>query len=250
MEKTEKYKRSFGLIGRNIAYSFSRGYFKEKFLQLGLEDYVYLNFDLEDIADITAIIENNPNLVGLNVTIPYKEAIIPYLKTLDPVAADIGAVNTVKIAPEGLLGYNTDAYGFEQTLLPFLKPHHQKALILGTGGASKAVAYVLNKLQINYQYVSRKEGAGYLNYEDLAPEIVTAHQIIVNCTPLGTFPNVDAKPGIPYASLNSDHLLFDLIYNPEKTAFLKEGEIRGTAISNGLKMLELQADRSWEIWNS
>lgn len=250
MEKTEKQGRSFGLIGRNIAYSFSRGYFKEKFRKLGLEDHVYLNFDMENIGEFTKVIERNPSLAGLNVTIPYKEAIIPYLKTLDPVSEEIGAVNTIKITPEGLLGYNTDVYGFEKALLPFLKPHHQKSLILGTGGASKAVAYVLNKLKIGYQYVSRKPGNGTLNYEDLDPDIIASHQLIVNCTPLGTFPDVALKPMIPYSSLNSRHLLFDLIYNPEKTTFLKEGEKRGATISNGLKMLELQADRSWEIWNS
>ncbi len=249
MEKTEKHKRIFGLVGRNIAYSFSRGYFKDKFLKLELEDHVYLNFDIEDIGDFTSVIEKNPELIGLNVTIPYKEAVIPYLK-LDPVANAIGAVNTIKITPEGLLGYNTDAHGFEQALNPFLKPHHKKALILGTGGASKAVAYVLDKLKINYQYVSRAQGVDYLNYEDLSPEIIAANQLIINCTPLGTFPKVEAMPMIPYAALNSGHLLFDLIYNPEKTAFLKEGEKRGATTSNGLKMLELQADKAWEIWNS
>ncbi len=250
MERTEKQRRSYGLIGKNIAYSFSRGYFKEKFLKLGLEQDVYVNFDIQSIADFPAVIEANPDLRGLNVTIPYKEAIIPYLKTLDPVARDIGAVNTIKFTSKGLIGHNTDVYGFEQALIPLLAPHHIKALILGTGGASKAVAYVLKKLKINYQYVSRKEGKGYLHYEDLDPTTLSEHPIIVNCTPLGTFPDVEAKPMIPYSALNTNHLLFDLIYNPEKTAFLREGEKKGATITNGLKMLELQADRSWEIWNS
>ncbi|MCE2611624.1 shikimate dehydrogenase [Flavobacteriaceae bacterium D16] len=250
MEKTEKQKRRFGLIGRNIAYSFSRGYFKEKFLKMGLDQHYYENFDLEDIAHFTKVTTKNKDLVGLNVTIPYKEAIIPYLKTLDPVAKAIGAVNTIKITPEGLLGYNTDAYGFEQALLPFLKPHHKQALILGTGGASKAVAYVLKKRQIKYRYVSRKPESGYLNYMDLDQETMTSHHLIINCTPLGTWPDTESKPGIPYSFLSAEHLLFDLIYNPEKTSFLKEGEKRGATISNGAKMLVFQADKSWEIWNS
>ncbi|MBT8320131.1 MAG: shikimate dehydrogenase [Eudoraea sp.] len=250
MEKTERQQHRFGLVGRNIAYSFSRGYFKEKFLKMGLKQYRYDNFDLEDISQFSELIEENPDLVGLNVTIPYKESIIPYLKVLDPVATAIGAVNTIKIASEGLLGYNTDAYGFEQALLPFLKPHHRQALILGTGGASKAVAYVLKKLQIAYRFVSRKPGSDHLNYEDLDQETIRTHYLIINCTPLGTWPETAAKPRIPYDSLNNKHLLFDLIYNPEKTTFLKEGEKRGSRISNGGKMLELQADKSWEIWNS
>lgn len=250
MERTEKQKPRFGLIGRNIAYSFSRGYFREKFSRLGLDQYRYDNFDLEDIADFPSVIANNRDLAGLNVTIPYKEAIIPYLKALDPVSTEIGAVNTIKITSGGLLGYNTDAYGFEQALLPLLKPQHKKALILGTGGASKAVAYVLRKLQIQYQFVSRNPEPLHLKYEDLDAETMATHHLIVNCTPLGTWPDVEARPTIPYSNLDPRHLLFDLIYNPEKTAFLKEGEKRGSAISNGLRMLELQADRSWEIWNS
>ena len=250
MDKIEKQKRNFGLIGRNIAYSFSPGYFKEKFQRLGLDGYHYANFDIEDINRFPAIFENNPELGGLNVTIPYKEAIIPYLNELDPVSREIGAVNTIKITTDGLKGYNTDAYGFEEALKPLLKPYHQKALILGTGGASKAIAYVLGKLQIDYRFVSRKPGPDYLTYKDLDQETMATHQLIINCTPLGTFPDVEARPLIPYGLLRSDHLLFDLIYNPEKTAFLKEGEKRGATISNGLRMLQLQADRSWEIWNS
>jgi shikimate dehydrogenase len=250
MEKTEKQERRFGLVGRNIAYSFSRGYFKEKFLKLGVERHYYDNFDLEDISHITKVIAENSNLVGLNVTIPYKEDIIPYLKSLDPVAKAIGAVNTIRVTPEGLLGYNTDAYGFEQAIIPFLKPHHQQALILGTGGASKAVAYVLKKLEIKYRYVSRKPGPDQLNYEDLDEKTITSHPVIINCTPLGTWPDTLAKPGIPYSFLSSKHLLFDLIYNPEKTSFLKEGEKKGAAIANGAKMLVFQADKSWQIWNS
>ncbi|MCX2720439.1 shikimate dehydrogenase family protein [Lentiprolixibacter aurantiacus] len=250
MEKTEGPKRKFGLIGKNIDYSFSRGYFREKFLKLGLENYRYDNYELDDISQFTEVLEKNPHLAGLNVTIPYKETIIPYLDSLDPVARDIGAVNTVKKTPEGLIGYNTDAFGFEQALLPFLKANHKKALILGTGGASKAVAYVLDKLRIDYLFVSRRAGANQLAYSDMDQETMATYHMIINCTPLGTWPDVEAKPMIPYAVLNPHYLLFDLIYNPEKTAFLEEGEKRGATISNGLKMLELQADRAWEIWNS
>lgn len=250
MDRTEKQESNFGLIGRNIAYSFSRGYFKEKFERLGLDHCQYVNFDIPNIADFPAVLENNPNLAGLNVTIPYKEAIIPFLKDLDPIAADIMAVNTIQITSKGLKGYNTDVYGFEQSLLPLLKPNHQKALILGTGGASKAIAYVLRKLNIDHRFVSRKPGSEHLKYEELSEEIIGDYHLIINCTPLGTWPDVEVKPPLPYAAITSEHLLFDLIYNPEKTAFLKEGAKRGATITNGLKMLELQADRSWEIWNS
>ena len=250
MEKTGETKRNFGLIGRNISYSFSRGYFQEKFRKLGLQQHEYSNFDLTDITQFPALVREHKDLCGLNVTIPYKEAIIPFLASLDPVATAIGAVNTIKFAPEGLIGFNTDAYGFQQALIPMLKPYHSHALILGTGGASKAVAYVLEKQQISYKYVSRNPLREQLAYKDLAPAILEDFSLIINCTPLGTWPDVQAKPDIPYDLLGPKHLLFDLIYNPEKTAFLMEGEKRGTAISNGLKMLRLQAEKAWEIWNS
>ena len=250
MEKTGRQEHKFGLIGRNIAYSFSRGYFQNKFKELSLEDHSYFNFDLEDISQFPELVEKNPNLGGLNVTIPYKEQIIHFLTKLDVVAAEIGAVNTIKFSQEGLIGFNTDAYGFEQALLPQLQAHHQHALILGTGGASKAVAYVLQKRNITIQFVSRKREADRLSYEDLDREILEKHSLIINCTPLGTWPDVEAKPGIPYSFLTDQHFLFDLIYNPEKTAFLKEGEKRGAAICNGLKMLQMQAEKAWEIWNS
>lgn len=250
MEKTGRQERKFGLIGRNIAYSFSRGYFQTKFEKLCLEDYSYVNFDLEDISQFPDLIKKNPNLVGLNVTIPYKEQIIPYLTKLDDVASAIGAVNTIKFSPEGLIGFNTDAYGFEQALLPQLQEHQQHALILGTGGASKAVAYVLQQRNISVRFVSRKPEGDQLTYEELDQEVLKKHTLIINCTPLGTWPNVEAKPQIPYSFLTEQHFLFDLIYNPEKTAFLLEGEKRGTAISNGLKMLEMQAEKAWEIWNA
>ena len=250
MEKTRPGTRKYGLIGRNISYSFSRGYFREKFRKLGLEDCDYVNFDLQHIQEFTALLHQHQELAGLNVTIPFKEAVIPYLNALDPIAEKIGAVNTIKLTPEGTVGYNTDAHGFEQALLPYLKPHHRGALILGTGGASKAIAYVLDKLGIPYKYVSRNPLAEQLAYEDISASVLTAHPLIVNCTPLGTWPDIEAKPNIPYDLLGPQQLLFDLIYNPEKSTFLQQGEQRGTVISNGLKMLELQAEKAWEIWNS
>ncbi len=248
MERTEKKQHKFGLVGKDISYSFSRGYFTQLFKEQGLAGYSYENFDLQYISDFPKIIKQTPGLQGLNVTIPYKEAVLPYLDAIDDEAAQIGAVNTIKCTRDGLIGYNTDIYGFRKSLEPFLKGHHKKALILGTGGASKAVAYVLTSLGITFQFVSRKPGKNQWAYGDLGSESMEQHTIIVNCTPLGTFPNIEQKPDIPYEELTSRHLLFDLIYNPEKSAFLREGERRGTAISNGLAMLQLQAHKAWAIW--
>lgn len=241
-------KVRFGLIGKNISYSFSRGYFTEKFSDLGLADHSYENFDLQTIREFKGVVENNRNIKGLNVTIPYKEAIIPYLDELDGQAKKIGAVNTVQFTDKGLKGFNTDVYGFRNTIFPYLKTHHKKALILGTGGASKAVAFVLGELGIQNKSVSRNPSDNQINYQAVTESVLQEFTVLVNCTPLGTHPNVDEKPDIPYSSLTERHFLFDLIYNPEKTAFLKEGEIRGARILNGLRMLELQADKAWEIW--
>ena len=245
-----KGKNRFGLIGRNISYSFSRGYFGKKFEELKLHGHSYENFDLEQISDFKELVNREKNLKGCNVTIPYKEAIIPYLESLDPKAQSIGAVNTIKFTKKGLKGYNTDIYGFEKSIAPFLKPHHKKALVLGTGGASKAVAFVFKTLDIAFKYVSRNPKKGQLSYDDITAEILDDYTILVNCTPLGTFPNVTDRPDIPYEHLTERHLLFDLIYNPEKTAFLLAGEKQGASICNGLRMLELQAEKAWEIWNS
>jgi shikimate dehydrogenase len=248
MERTEKKQHKFGLVGKDISYSFSKGYFTQLFKQQGLAGYSYENFDLQNITDLPKIIEQTQGLEGLNVTIPYKEAVLPYLDAIDDEAAQIGAVNTIKCTRDGLIGYNTDIYGFRKSLEPFLKEHHKKALILGTGGASKAVAYVLTTLGITFQFVSRNPAKNQWAYGDLGPKSMEQHTIIINCTPLGTFPNIEKKPDIPYEELTSRHLLFDLIYNPEKSAFLREGEHRGATISNGLAMLQLQADKSWDIW--
>lgn len=248
-KKQEKDMRSFGLIGRNISYSFSAGYFSEKFQKEGISDCSYENFDLQDISEFPKLIKSKPNLIGLNVTIPYKEQVIPYLDGLHETAAEIGAVNTIKITSEGkLTGYNTDYYGFQKSIGPFLKPAHSQALILGTGGASKAVAYALKNLNINYLYVSRNAIKNGLTYSDLTQGIIGSHLLIINCTPLGTFPNVENKPDIPYQFLTPNHLLYDLIYNPSETAFLKMGREKGATICNGLDMLVHQAEKAWEIW--
>jgi len=249
MEKTEKKENRYGLLGKDISYSFSQGYFTQKFADLKLKDHSYENFDIPEISGFEALVSQT-HLKGLNVTIPYKELVIPYLDDLDSEAKKIGAVNTIKFTEKGLKGYNTDAYGFQKSIEPFLKTHHKKALILGTGGASKAIRFVLEELGIEHTYVSRNKKEHQFTYKELDKEIIAAHTIIINCTPLGTYPNINDKPSLPYQHLDSKHLLFDLIYNPKKTAFLGEGESKRSETCNGLKMLKLQAERSWEIWNS
>jgi len=250
MEKEENKQFKFGLVGKDISYSFSRGYFTEKFKQLNLDNHSYVNFDLSEIESFEKLLPNDPEIAGFNVTIPYKEEVIPYLTKLDATAKQIGAVNTIKISEEGLIGYNTDFYGFQKSIEPFLAKHHKKALILGTGGASKAIAFVFQELDIAYKYVSRNPDKNQYSYQDLNKTILEEFTVLVNCTPLGTHPNVTQKPAIPYQYLSEKHLLFDLIYNPEKTAFLLEGETCGASIQNGYHMLELQAEKAWEIWNS
>lgn len=243
--------RKFGLLGKNISYSFSKNYFESKFENENITDACYENFDLDSIEAFPALIRTTKNLKGLNVTIPYKEAVMPFLDKLDPTAEAIGAVNTIKITKKGhLKGYNTDYYGFLTSLKPLLKHHPpKKALILGTGGASKAVAYALKDLAIEYRLVSRSQNVNTLTYEMLNKALLASHLLIINCTPLGTSPAITRFPDIPYNFLTKDHILYDLIYNPETTQFLKEGLKRGCTVSNGLKMLQLQAEKSWEIWN-
>ncbi len=239
----------FGLIGKNIDYSFSRTYFSEKFKQQHLE-CVYQNFDLSSIEEFPYIFDGK-NISGLNVTIPYKEAVIPNLDALDHEAEAIGAVNTIHIKNNKLIGYNTDHYGFKTSLIPHLNSTHKKALILGTGGASKAVVYALGSLGIETQFVSRsKKIKGTLNYTDLKTSDIQEHTLIVNCTPLGTHPNIEECPPIPYNGIGKNHLLYDLIYNPSETKFLNYGKKANAKTLNGLKMLELQAEKSWEIWHS
>lgn len=246
-------KKTFGLVGKNIAYSFSRNYFSKKFAQLKLDNCSYQNFDLPSIEDFSAIFEaNSKNIVGLNVTIPYKEKVGSFLDEIDTDAQNIGAINTIKILESGAKkGYNTDVYGFSKSIEPLLKKHHNKALILGTGGASKAVAYAFDKLGIQYSFVSRvPTNENQIDYGAIDASLMGTHTILVNCSPLGTSPNIHLCPDIPYELLTSKHLLYDLIYNPSETTFLSRGKAKGAAIKNGLEMLELQAEKSWEIWNS
>lgn len=248
MKQTAEHKQ-FGLVGKNISYSFSQKHFTEKFSKEKLQNCSYINFDIKAITDFPEIFKSSSQIKGLNVTIPYKESVFPYLDKINSKAKRIGAVNTIRITKKGKLkGYNTDEYGFRKAVLPYLEKHHKKALILGTGGASKAIAFTLKKLHIPYQFVSRNTD-GIYNYNSLTSSVIAEHQIIINCTPLGTFPNTAHCPDIPYHAITKKHLLFDLIYNPEETTFLKKGREQGAVITNGLKMLELQAEKAWEIWN-
>jgi len=241
--------KQYGLIGYPLSHSFSKGYFAEKFLKENITDANYDVFPLEKIDDFTALYQNKENLIGLNVTIPYKQQVIPFLDELDETSANIGAVNTVKFTQGKRIGYNTDAYGFEMSLKPMLQSHHTNALILGTGGASKAVEYVLKKLGISFQYVSRNKSDHTISYEQLDEFIIHNSKLIINSTPIGMYPNVDVAPNIPYNAISEKHLLYDLVYNPEETLFLKKGKEKGAQTKNGLEMLYLQAERSWEIWN-
>ncbi|HAZ57942.1 MAG: shikimate dehydrogenase [Bacteroides graminisolvens] len=244
--------QKYGLVGYPLKHSFSIGYFNEKFSSEKIEAE-YINFEIPDINNFPEIIEANPNLHGLNVTIPYKEKVIPYLDELDKQAAAIGAVNVIKIirnkgGKPKLIGYNSDIIGFTQSIQPLLQSHHKKALILGTGGASKAVFHGLKNLGIEAKFVSRTARFGMLTYEELNAEIIKEYTVIVNCTPVGMYPKVDACPDIPYEAITSEHLLYDLLYNPNITLFMKKGEAKGAVTKNGLEMLLLQAFAAWEIW--
>ncbi|MGB0896704.1 MAG: shikimate dehydrogenase family protein [Flavobacteriaceae bacterium] len=248
IQKDTQHK-TYGLVGKNISYSFSKNYFSKKFSAEHINNCSYVNFDIDAVQHFKSIFETESVINGLNVTIPYKEAIIPHLDKISKKAQEIGAVNTIKVTKEGQLkGYNTDEYGFRKSLLPLLQKHHNKALILGTGGASKAIAYALKKLQTPYSFVSRKNNTKY-NYESLTDAVIKEHHIIINCTPLGTFPKTEEHPNIPYNAISNQHLLYDLIYNPEETTFLQKGRNQGAATCNGMKMLELQAEKAWKIWN-
>ena len=243
--------RKFGLIGYPLSHSFSKSFFQKKFSDEGLEDADYDLFPFQDLSLLESWLTDNTNLRGFNVTIPHKINIISFLDYLDDTAAAIGAVNCVDIryTEKGrqLYGYNTDAIGFKRSLLPLLKKHHQHALVLGSGGASKAVIQVLKELGINYQIVSR--GDKGLNYEDIDEQVLKKHQLIINTTPLGMFPNIEDAPKLPYQWINSSHYVYDLVYNPQETLLLKKAKTNGATIKNGLEMLMLQAEASWEIWN-
>lgn len=239
--------RKFGLIGYPLKHSFSPGYFADKFKREGIEDARYDLYELEEISAFKDLTKED--LVGLNVTIPYKEKVIPFLHEMSEEAIEIGAVNTIKFENERLIGYNTDCFGFEASLLSFCGDQlPDRALVLGSGGASKAVGYTLQKMGVNFQFVSRRKG--YLNYSDLDKKYFSENLLIVNATPLGTWPDVESAPDLPYEEINEKHFLYDLVYNPEKTLFLSLGEKQGASIKNGYDMLKLQAEKAWEIWNS
>ena len=242
-------KKIYGLIGKNISYSFSRAYFNEKFKKENI-NAEYVNFDLKSIEELPEVFKTE-NLGGLNVTIPYKQEVFPYLKNLSKTAKAIGAVNVLKFENDGTItGHNSDFYGFKNSLLPLLKFQPKKALLLGTGGASKAVAHALKSLDIDYTFVSRRKKTGQLTYEELTKSHIVENLLLINCTPLGTFPKVEDCPDIPYQFITKNHVLYDLIYNPEETAFMKNGIEKGATVSNGLQMLVLQAEKAYEIWNS
>ena len=243
-------RKRFGLLGRNINYSFSKGYFTDKFNSENFAGCTYENFDIPEINAFSEIIKNTSDLKGLNVTIPYKETVIPFLDKLSKKAALIGAVNTIKITKKGKLkGYNTDYYGFKKSLEPLLQPHHKKALILGTGGASKGVAFALAELDIPYTFVSREAKENGIDYDRINATTFDNYQIIINATPVGTSPDVDAFPLIPYEFFTDKHIAYDLIYNPAETQFLKKAKQQGAQIKNGLDLLVFQAEKAWKIWN-
>jgi shikimate dehydrogenase len=237
----------YGIIGYPLTHSFSPAYFTKKFAAENI-DAAYTAFPLEQVSDFPALLAQNPQLQGLNVTIPYKQAIIPYLDELDEEARLIGAVNCIAIRDGRTIGYNTDVCGFEQSLKPLLMPQHTHALVLGTGGAAHAVTRALEKLGIADTKVSRSAGPNALCYADLTPELVQHHLLIINTTPLGMHPYTGQFPSIPYDALETSHLLYDLIYNPERTSFLSIGRQYGASIKNGLEMLYLQAEAGWKIW--
>jgi shikimate dehydrogenase len=240
--------RRFGLIGYPLSHSFSQKYFTEKFEREGIINCRYDNFPISDISELKNIIDSHPGLEGLNVTIPYKLQVIPSLDETENLP--IRACNCIRISAGKLSGYNTDVTGFEHSLLKKLGPNHRKALVLGKGGASEAVRFVLGKLQIGFIQVTRDPGPGELSYQDLTDKIIREHLLIINCTPLGMYPKVQESPPIPFEAIGSDHYLFDLIYNPGKTIFLQKGLDRGALVQNGLDMLVIQAEESWKIWNS
>ncbi len=242
----------YGLIGYPLVHSFSIEYFNEKFRSEGI-DAVYENFEIPSIDDFLEVVDTNPNLKGLNVTIPYKEKVIAYLDSLTPEARAIGAVNVIKVSHKGkntiLKGGNSDVIGFTKSIESLLEPHHKKALILGTGGASKAIDYGLKSLGLKTVKVSRFERTDTIQYENVTADVVREYNVIVNCTPCGMYPNADDCPKLPYEAMDEHNLLYDLIYNPDETMFMKKGKAQGAVVKNGLEMLLLQAFANWEFWN-
>ena len=250
--------RQFGLIGYPLSHSFSQKFFTEKFLQENIVNAKYDNFPIPSIESFAGLWKENPNLEGLNVTIPYKKEVIPFLQHSSAVVQEIHACNCIRKFNNELYGYNTDVIGFEKSLLPFLKPHHTQALILGTGGASAAVQWVLEKLKIQFQIVSRKGNAieannemkAYLSYDQLAASVIESHTLIINTSPLGMYPNTNEAPPIAYEGITAQHHLYDLVYNPTETLFMQKGLEKGATVQNGLAMLHIQAEESWAIWNA
>jgi shikimate dehydrogenase len=247
--------KTYGLLGYPLGHSFSKKYFTEKFKNEGLDDHEYINFELDSINRFPEIFDYQHEVFGLNCTIPYKQQVMQYLDDIDDEAFEVGAVNTIKFIREEsgrveLVGYNTDIIGFEKSLMPMLDGMHKKALILGTGGASQAVKHVLKKNGIDFISATIEElRENEISYGDITPEIISEYKLIINATPLGTFPNTDACPDIPYGAITSGHVLFDLVYNPEITLFMSKGLEKGASVKNGLEMLHGQAEAAWKIWN-
>jgi shikimate dehydrogenase len=243
----------YGLIGYPLGHSFSIGYHNQRFADEGI-NAKYVNFEIPSIDELQEVLSYNPNLKGLNVTIPYKEKVMQYLDYISPEARAIGAVNVIKVEHDGndiiLKGYNSDVIGFTQSIEPMLEECHKKALVLGTGGASKAISYGLRSLGLETVYVSRYQKTDTIQYESITPEVVKEYNVIVNCTPLGMYPKVEECPMLPYEAMNENNILYDLIYNPDETLFMKRGKQYGAQVKNGLEMLLLQAFASWEFWTN
>ena len=242
--------RRYGLVGFPLTHSFSQKFFTEKFAQLGLSDCVYENYSLKEIEELSAILASQTDLRGFNITIPHKKNVMKFLTDATDVVAKIGACNCINIKDGKLIGHNTDVVGFEQSLLPFLQSHHSNALILGTGGASAAVEFVLRKLGIPFKYVSRAASGIAVSYNEVDENMLSTHHLIINTTPLGMYPKIEECPDIPYQYLTPQHHLYDLVYNPAETKFLGKGRLQGASVQNGKEMLILQAEESWRIWNA
>jgi shikimate dehydrogenase len=242
--------KRYGLIGYPLTHSLSQQYFTDKFSQEGIYDCIYERFSIPSIDDLHTILDIHKDLCGFNITIPYKKEVLAFLTERSKAVEEVGACNCVKIEGQNLIGYNTDVIGFENSLIPFLKPTHNQALVLGTGGAALAIVYVLQKLGIAYKYVSRTAAEGQFSYNELDASVMELHTLIINTTPLGMFPNIEACPNIPYQLLTPDHHLFDLTYNPAESTFLAKGKQMGATIQNGQQMFVEQAEQSWRIWNS
>ena len=242
--------KRYGLIGYPLTHSLSEQYFTQKFIEEGIEDCVYERFSMPSIADLHEILNSHQDLRGFNITIPYKKEVLAFLTERSKAVEEVGACNCVKIESGKLIGYNTYVIGFENSLIPFLKPSHNRALVLGTGGAALAIVYVLQKLGIEFSYVSRTATIGQFSYNDLDASVMASHTLIINTTPLGMFPNIEACPAIPYDLLTPEHHLFDLTYNPALSTFLAKGMQMGATIQNGQQMFVEQAEQSWRIWNS